>query len=78
MEGTDRGAPGSRVGTWSLEVFVEIEHYAGGNERVINTLLTALTSVMETTKLQERQDLLVVITATLAGLSTSHTGLIVE
>ncbi|MBV9689470.1 MAG: DUF2254 domain-containing protein [Ktedonobacteraceae bacterium] len=61
-----------------LEVFVEIAHYAGGNVRVVNTLLTALTSVMEITKLQERQDLVVAITATLDGLSTSHTGLIVE
>ncbi len=53
-----------------LEVFVEIGHYAGGNVRVIKTLLTALTSVLETATLQERQDLLVVITATLSSLAT--------
>jgi len=53
-----------------LEVFVEIGHYAGGNVRVIETLLTTLARVMETATLQERQDLLVIITATLASLSS--------
>ena len=53
-----------------LEVFPEIGHYAGGNVRVINTLLTALESVMEIAsyhKMQERQDLLAAVTSTLAS-----------
>ncbi len=53
-----------------IEVFAEIAHYAGGNVRVIKTLHTALRSVMEIAKLRERQDLLVVITATLSSLPT--------
>jgi len=53
-----------------LEMFVEIGHYAGGNVRVIKTLLLALTSVMETATLQERQDLLALMTTTLSSLTT--------
>ncbi len=52
-----------------LEVFVEIGHYAGGNVRVIKTLLAALTSVMETATLQERQDLLALMAAPLSSLT---------
>ncbi len=51
-----------------LEVFVEIGHYAGGNVRVIRTLVTALMAVTKTATLQEHQDLLVAMTATLAAL----------
>ena len=58
-----------------LEVFAEIGHYAGGNVRVINTLLTTLECVTEIAsyhKMQERQDLLVAMTSTLASQGTSH------
>jgi hypothetical protein len=53
-----------------LEVFPEIGHYAGGNIRVIETLLTALANITEIAtrlKLQEYQDLLTVASATLAA-----------
>ena len=56
----------------SLEVFSEIGHYAGGNTRVITALLTALKNIMEVAaslSIQEYQDLLREITATLASKS---------
>lgn len=40
-----------------LEVFVEIGHYAGGNSRVINALLSTLTTVEEIAILSKMQDL---------------------
>jgi uncharacterized membrane protein len=40
-----------------LEVFVEIGHYAGGNSRVINTLLSTLANVEEIAILSKMQDL---------------------
>ena len=40
-----------------LEVFAEIGHYAGGNSRVINTLLSTLTKVEEIAILLKLQDL---------------------
>ena len=55
-----------------LEVFLEIGHYAGGNTRIINTLLTALKKIMEAAALlniREYQDLLTEITSTLASKS---------
>ena len=55
-----------------LEVFAEIGHYAGGNVRVITTLLTALTNIMRTATLQEQQDLLTATAATLASLETAE------
>ena len=51
-----------------LEVFVEIGHYAGGNVRVIRTLITVLMAVTKMATLQEQRDLLVATTATLAAL----------
>ena len=56
-----------------MEVFTEIGHYAGGNMRVIKTLRVALMSIQEIATLQEQQDLLAVINATLASLTSSHT-----
>ena len=55
-----------------LEVFAEIGHYAGGNVRVITTLLTALTNIMRTATLREQQDLLAATAATLASLETAE------
>lgn len=51
-----------------LEVFQEIGHYAGGNVRVIKTLLTALASAKEAAIVQKQQELLVAMSATLAAL----------
>lgn len=53
-----------------LEVFPEIGHYAGGNIRVIETLLTALANITEIAtrlKLQEYQDLLTAASAALVA-----------
>ncbi len=53
-----------------LEVFVEIGHYAGGNARIINTLLTAVARVTEIAtalEIQEYQSLLTTMSATLAS-----------
>jgi uncharacterized membrane protein len=50
-----------------LEIFAEIGHYAGGNVRVIQTLVTALSRVKEIASLigeQERHDLLATMIAT--------------
>jgi uncharacterized membrane protein len=54
-----------------IEVFTEIEHYAGGNVRVLETLQDALTSVQEMATLQEQQDLLVGVSKALAAISSS-------
>ena len=57
-----------------LEVFAEIGHYAGGNIRVINNLLTTLKGVAEiaaSLKIQEYQDLLAAMIATLAAQGTA-------
>jgi len=57
-----------------LEVFAEIGHYAGGNVRVINALLTSLERVIEIAaflKMEERQDLLVALRTTLAAVDTT-------
>ncbi|BCL84255.1 DUF2254 domain-containing protein [Ktedonobacteria bacterium brp13] len=57
-----------------LEVFAEIGHYAGGNLRVINTLLTTLDHITEIAtflKMEERQDLLFAQRAALASLDTT-------
>lgn len=48
-----------------LEVFPEIAHYAGGNMRVITTLLTALEGIQAVAPLLEQQDLLAVMSITL-------------
>ena len=55
-----------------LEVFPEIGHYAGGNVRVIETLLTALANIAEVAtrfKQQEYQDMLTAAATTLAAQS---------
>jgi uncharacterized membrane protein len=55
-----------------LEVFLEIEHYTGGNARVITALLTALQRVMEAAaplNIQEQRELLTEIASTLAAKS---------
>src|SRR5258708_2528586 len=55
-----------------LEVFLEIGHYAGGNTRVNNALLTALQKIMEAAELLNIQaylDLLTEMTSTLASKS---------
>jgi uncharacterized membrane protein len=57
-----------------LEVFPEIGHYAGGNVRVIETLLTALTNITEVAtrlKQQEYQDMLTAAAAALAAQSAA-------
>lgn len=58
-----------------LEVFLEIGHYAGGNVRVIETLLTALANISEVAtrlKKQEYQDLLTKATTTLTAQSAEN------
>ncbi|MDQ2713599.1 MAG: DUF2254 domain-containing protein [Chloroflexota bacterium] len=55
-----------------LEVFAEIGHYAGGNVRVITTLRTALTNIMQIATVPEQQDLLAAMVATLASLGTAE------
>jgi uncharacterized membrane protein len=54
-----------------LEVFAEIGHYAGGNVRIITTLRTALTNIMQMATLQEQEDLLTAIVAMLASLGNT-------
>ena len=51
-----------------IEVFAEIGHYAGGNVRVIKTLLTTLESIMEAAPSQEQRDLLLSMIAAVASL----------
>ncbi len=53
-----------------LEVFAEIGHYAGGNVRVIDTLVTALARIEEIAAdlgMEERQGLLTTMSVTLAA-----------
>jgi len=58
-----------------LEIFAEIGHYAGGNERVIQALVTALMRVKELASLigeQERHDLLAAMIATVMTQGTTQ------
>ena len=58
-----------------LEVYAEIGHYAGGNLRVLNTLLTSLERVKEIAiflKKEEYQDILVSLRTSLAAIDTTE------
>lgn len=57
-----------------LEVYAEIGHYAGGNVRVLNTLLNSLERVKEIAiflKQEEYQDILVSLRTSLATIDTN-------
>jgi uncharacterized membrane protein len=60
-----------------LEVFPEIGHYAGGNTRVNNALLTALQKIKESAEIlniQELQDLLTEMMSTMAAQNRIDSG----
>ncbi len=60
-----------------LEVFLEIGHYAGGNTRVNNALLTALQKIKESAELlniQELQNLLTEMISTMAAQNRIDSG----
>ena len=52
-----------------LEVFPEIGHYAGGNPRVNNALLTALQKIMESAEILNIQELQVLLTEMMSTIS---------
>jgi uncharacterized membrane protein len=57
-----------------LEVFLEIGHYAGGNVRVINTLIAAVEHSLEIVtflEMDEREALLTTMSTALAALDTT-------
>jgi len=60
-----------------LEVFLEISHYAGGNTRVNNALLTALQKIMELAEqlnLDEYQAYLTELKSTMAAQNRIDSG----